>query len=76
MSVRRLTRLAGVVAAAAALTVAVGVTAVAASAPAPAEPTDQEVIAVPFSALKRGELKYNVVIQPQDMKQALSSTLF
>ncbi len=39
MSVRRLTRLAGVVAATAVLTVAGGVTVVAASAPAPAEPT-------------------------------------
>jgi protein involved in polysaccharide export with SLBB domain len=34
---------------------------------APAEPTDQEIIRVPFAQLKRGELKYNVIIQPQDM---------
>jgi polysaccharide biosynthesis/export protein len=34
---------------------------------APAEPTDQEIIKVPYGQLKRGELKYNVVIQPQDM---------
>ena len=34
---------------------------------APAEPTDQEIIKVPYGQLKRGELKYNIVIQPQDM---------
>jgi polysaccharide biosynthesis/export protein len=34
---------------------------------APAEPTDQEVIKVPYDLLKRGELKYNVVLRPGDM---------
>ena len=34
---------------------------------APAEPTDQETIKVPYSKLKTGELKYNIIIQPQDM---------
>jgi polysaccharide export outer membrane protein len=31
------------------------------------EPTDIRVIRVPFDALKRGELRYNIVIRPEDM---------
>lgn len=31
-----------------------------------AEPTDVRVIKIPFEALKRGELKYNVVVRPED----------
>lgn len=35
---------------------------------APAEPTDREIIRVPYSQLnKNGELKYDIVIRPQDM---------
>lgn len=32
----------------------------------PQEPTDREIIRVPNDALKRGELKYNIVIRPGD----------
>jgi polysaccharide export outer membrane protein len=31
------------------------------------EPSDMRVIKVPFDPLKRGELRYNIVIRPQDM---------
>ncbi len=31
------------------------------------EPTDRHVIAIDYAALKSGQLKYNVVIQPDDM---------
>jgi polysaccharide export outer membrane protein len=31
------------------------------------EPSDLRVIRVPFDPLKRGELRYNIVIRPQDM---------
>ena len=34
---------------------------------APAEPTDREVIRVPYPALRDGALKYNIVIKPQDL---------
>lgn len=35
---------------------------------APAEPTDREVIRVPYSQLnKNGELKYDIILRPQDM---------
>lgn len=35
---------------------------------APAEPTDREIIRVPYAQLnKNGELKYDVVIRPQDL---------
>jgi len=33
----------------------------------PVEPTNVRVIRVPVDALKRGELRYNVVVRPQDM---------
>jgi protein involved in polysaccharide export with SLBB domain len=33
---------------------------------APEEPTDVRVIRVPYDELRRGALKYNVVIRPQD----------
>ena len=33
---------------------------------APMEPTDQHVIRIPLNDLRRGELKYNVVIRPGD----------
>lgn len=33
---------------------------------APTEPTDREVIRVPYNKLKNGELKYNIVIRPGD----------
>lgn len=33
---------------------------------APQEPSDREVIRIPNEALKRGELKYNIVIRPGD----------
>jgi polysaccharide export outer membrane protein len=33
----------------------------------PTEPTHVRVIKVPVDALKRGELRYNVVVRPQDM---------
>ncbi len=32
----------------------------------PREPDDVRIIRIPFDALKRGELKYNIVIRPQD----------
>ena len=34
---------------------------------APAEPSDREVIRVPYPMLRDGALKYNVVIEPQDL---------
>lgn len=33
----------------------------------PAEPTDREIIRVPYSELKAGQLKYDVVLRPQDV---------
>ena len=60
MSVRRLTRLAGVVAATAVLTVAGGVTVVAASAPAPAEPT------VSISLADHGRAAHGNALQHED----------
>lgn len=34
---------------------------------APSEPTDREIIRIPYPALRDGALKYNVVIRPQDL---------
>ena len=34
---------------------------------APNEPTDREIIRVPYPALRDGALKYNVVVHPQDL---------
>ncbi|MGC4031305.1 MAG: polysaccharide biosynthesis/export family protein [Tepidisphaeraceae bacterium] len=34
---------------------------------APEEPTDREVIRVPYNKLKQGELKYNIVVRPSDL---------
>ena len=34
---------------------------------APAEPTDREVIRVPYAELKAGQLKYDIIIKPGDM---------
>lgn len=34
---------------------------------APAEPTDREVIRVPYPELKRGEFKYDIVLKAQDL---------
>ena len=36
---------------------------------APSEPTDREVIRVPYQQLRDGALKYNIVIKPQDLIQ-------
>jgi protein involved in polysaccharide export with SLBB domain len=33
----------------------------------PSEPTDREIIRVPFNKLRAGELKYNIVVRPGDM---------
>jgi polysaccharide export outer membrane protein len=32
----------------------------------PTEPTDVRIIRIPFEQLKKGELKYNIIIRPQD----------
>lgn len=34
---------------------------------APAEPTDREIIRIPYPELKKGEFKYDIVVKPQDL---------
>lgn len=42
---------------------------------APAEPTDREVIRVPFAELKAGQLKYDIIIKPGDLVYVASPVI-